>query len=202
MARDDEYEMVPRVERIEQQIPAKWSEFTGKPMQMTYYVTKVNTFRENPDLLPPSDSFTTWATLQLRREIADEGRYLSDADLKSIIRQEWRTDLTRNILATRLNRHGSKDGPVWTMVATSFHDASSNAASVVMVRGSAHTDDEKEYGESFGTLPLGTRDKGDCTTEFLASAEQVKETEFEIAINQINNTMQDYWPPNSMCVHF
>ncbi|KAG2776571.1 hypothetical protein PC129_g12464 [Phytophthora cactorum] len=112
MATDDEYEMVPRVERIEQQIPAEWSEFTGKPMQMTYYVTKVNTFRENPDLLPPSDSFTTWATLQLRREIADEGRYLSDADLKSIIRQEWRTDLTRNILATRLNRHGSKDGPV------------------------------------------------------------------------------------------
>ncbi|KAF1783267.1 hypothetical protein GQ600_14055 [Phytophthora cactorum] len=119
MATDDEYEMVPRVERIEQQIPAKWSEFTGKPMQMTYYVTKVNTFRENPDLLHPSDSFTTWATLQLCREIAEsncnfrsEGRYLSDADLKSIIRQEWRTDLTRNILATRLNRHGSKDGPV------------------------------------------------------------------------------------------
>ncbi|POM57785.1 Hypothetical protein PHPALM_37657 [Phytophthora palmivora] len=71
MARDGEYEMVLRVERIEQQIPAEWREFAGKPMQMTYYATKVNTFRENPELLRPSESFTAWATKELRREIGD-----------------------------------------------------------------------------------------------------------------------------------
>ncbi|POM78032.1 Guanine deaminase [Phytophthora palmivora] len=112
MARDGEYEMALRVERIEQQIPAEWREFAGKPMQMTYYATKVNTFRENPELLRPSESFTAWATKELRREIGDDGRYLSDEDLKNIVCQEWRTDLTRSILETRLNRHSSKDGPV------------------------------------------------------------------------------------------
>ncbi|KAE8882519.1 hypothetical protein PF005_g7963 [Phytophthora fragariae] len=112
MATEGEYEMAPRVERIEQQIPAEWKEFAGKPMQMTYYATKVNTFRENPDLLRSSDSFAAWATQELRRELGEEGRRLSDAELGSIVSQEWRTDLTRNILETRLNRHGSRDGPV------------------------------------------------------------------------------------------
>ncbi|KAG7380841.1 hypothetical protein PHYPSEUDO_006734 [Phytophthora pseudosyringae] len=142
MAKEGEYEMAPRVERIEQQIPVEWKEFAGKPMQMAYYATKVNTFRENPDLQHPSDSFAAWATKELRREMGEyvlavycwassrlgahphretnvkcydprsEGRHLSDADLNSIACQEWRTDLTRNILETRLNRHGSKDGPV------------------------------------------------------------------------------------------
>ncbi|GMF23551.1 unnamed protein product [Phytophthora fragariaefolia] len=71
MAKDGEYEMAPRVERIEQQIPAEWKQFAGKPMQMTYYATKVNTFRENPDLLYPGGSFTTWATKELRRELGE-----------------------------------------------------------------------------------------------------------------------------------
>ncbi|KAJ8533362.1 hypothetical protein ON010_g13892 [Phytophthora cinnamomi] len=112
MAKDGEHEMALRVERIEQQIPAEWKEFVGKPMHMTYYATKVNTFRENPELLRPSDSFAAWATQELRRELGEEGRRLSDAELKSIVCQEWRTDLTRSILKARLNRHGSKDGPV------------------------------------------------------------------------------------------
>lgn len=63
--------MAPRVERIEQQIPAEWKEFAGKPMQISYYATKVNTFRENPDLLRPSDSFAAWATQELRRELGE-----------------------------------------------------------------------------------------------------------------------------------
>ncbi|KAL4161191.1 hypothetical protein PRNP1_001746 [Phytophthora ramorum] len=112
MAKDGEYEMALRVERIEQQIPAEWKEFAGKPMQMTYYATKVNTFRENPDLSRPSDSFAAWATKELRREMGAEGKRLSDADLTGIVSQEWRTDLTRSLLEARLNRHGSKDGPV------------------------------------------------------------------------------------------
>ncbi|KAL4138167.1 hypothetical protein PRIC2_001674 [Phytophthora ramorum] len=137
MAKDGEYEMALRVERIEQQIPAEWKEFAGKPMQMTYYATKVNTFRENPDLSRPSDSFAAWATKELRREMGEyvrlqmlgllspqqdanisaaipnsEGKRLSDADLTGIVSQEWRTDLTRSLLEARLNRHGSKDGPV------------------------------------------------------------------------------------------
>ncbi|KUF81027.1 hypothetical protein AM587_10002694 [Phytophthora nicotianae] len=84
------------------------------------------------------------------------------------------------------------------MVATSFHDASSNAASVVMVRGSARTDDEKEYGE-VRLYPTRMRFvtgvaqayEDDFPSEL---SHLVKETEFEVAINQINNTMQDYWP--------
>lgn len=71
MEKESEYEMAPRVERIEQQIPAEWKEFAEKPMQITYYATKVNTFREHPDLLRPNDSFTGWATTELRREMGE-----------------------------------------------------------------------------------------------------------------------------------
>jgi hypothetical protein len=136
MLQEGEYEVAPRVERIEQQIPAEWKAFAGKPMQITYGATKVNTFRDNPELLYPGDSFAAWATKELRRELGEcvrlrtwtlasdadkltqhsvcgrQGRCLSDAELKGIVCQEWRTDLTRNIVETRLNRHGSKDGPV------------------------------------------------------------------------------------------
>ncbi|ETI46873.1 hypothetical protein F441_08782 [Phytophthora nicotianae CJ01A1] len=112
MPNNDDSEIAPRVERIEQQIPVEWKGFAGKPMQMTYNTTKVNVFRENADLLLPSGSFTSWAALELRSAIAGEGKHLSDADLKSIVSQEWRTDLTRSIVETRLNRHGSKNGPV------------------------------------------------------------------------------------------
>ncbi|KAL3664010.1 hypothetical protein V7S43_010897 [Phytophthora oleae] len=107
-----EHEVALRIERIEQQIPTEWKEFAGKPMQIAYYATKVNTFRENPDLLHPSKSFTSWAIQELRREMGDDGRHLADEDLRLIVGQEWRTDLTRSIMETRLNRHGSKDGPV------------------------------------------------------------------------------------------
>ncbi|KAG7396895.1 hypothetical protein PHYBOEH_001585 [Phytophthora boehmeriae] len=112
---NDEYEMAPRVERIEQQLeqlPVEWKKFAGKPMQMTYYATKVNTFRENPELLRPSASFTAWAAQELRREMGEDGRRLSDKEVESVVCQEWRSDLTRSILETRLNRHGSRDGPV------------------------------------------------------------------------------------------
>ncbi|KAF4035498.1 hypothetical protein GN244_ATG12492 [Phytophthora infestans] len=112
MMKNGEHEIAPSVKRVEQQILVEWKTLAGKPLQMTYNVTKVNTFRENPDLLHPSDSFTAWATQELRRGITDEGRLLSNADLESIVNQEWRTDLTRKIWETRLNRHGSKDGPV------------------------------------------------------------------------------------------
>ncbi|GMF26452.1 unnamed protein product [Phytophthora lilii] len=71
MAKDGEHEMRLRVERIEQQIPAEWKEFAGKPMHITYYATKVNTFRENPDLIRPGDAFSTWATKELRREMGE-----------------------------------------------------------------------------------------------------------------------------------
>ncbi|KAL7690797.1 hypothetical protein Plhal304r1_c011g0043421 [Plasmopara halstedii] len=112
MKTEHEYEATRRVGCIEQQIPLKWKKFAGKPMRIMYYGTKVNTFRENPNLQHPNDSYTMWATKELRREMKDKGKYLSDADLKSIISQEWRTDLTRNILNIRLNRHGSKSGPI------------------------------------------------------------------------------------------
>ncbi|KAG1693536.1 hypothetical protein DVH05_023300 [Phytophthora capsici] len=124
-----EHEVAPRIECIEQQIPTEWKEFAGKPMQVAYYATKVNTFRENPELQRPSESFSSWAVKKLRREMGEyvfavqyhhetnaisdsDGRYLSDEDLRNIVAQEWRTDLTRSIIETRLNRHGSKDGPV------------------------------------------------------------------------------------------
>lgn len=84
------------------------------------------------------------------------------------------------------------------MVATSFHDASSNAVSVVMVRGPGRVDAEKEYGE-VRLYPTRMRFvtgvarayEDDFPPEL---SHLVKETDFEIAINQINNTMQDYWP--------
>ncbi|KAF4035499.1 hypothetical protein GN244_ATG12493 [Phytophthora infestans] len=84
------------------------------------------------------------------------------------------------------------------MVATSFHDVSSNAASVVMVRGFAHTDDEKKYGE-VRLYPTRVRFVTGVAQayedEFPSELSHlVKEAEFEVAINQINNTMQDYWP--------
>ncbi|KAI9998423.1 hypothetical protein PInf_002810 [Phytophthora infestans] len=84
------------------------------------------------------------------------------------------------------------------MVATSFHDVSSNAASVVMVRSFAHTDDEKKYGE-VRLYPTRVRFVTGVAQayedEFPSELSHlVKEAEFEVAINQINNTMQDYWP--------
>ncbi|KAH7463116.1 uncharacterized protein KRP23_13333 [Phytophthora ramorum] len=83
------------------------------------------------------------------------------------------------------------------MVATSFHDPSS-VASVVMVRGAGRADGEKEYGEvrlyptrmRFVTGVARTYED-DFPSEL---SHLVKETDFDIAINQINNTMQDYWP--------
>lgn len=36
----------------------------------------------------------------------------NDDELREIVHQEWRTDMTRNVWEGRLNRHGSKDGPV------------------------------------------------------------------------------------------
>ncbi|EEY68234.1 uncharacterized protein PITG_04650 [Phytophthora infestans T30-4] len=85
------------------------------------------------------------------------------------------------------------------MVATSFHDVSSNAASVVMVRGFAHTDDEKKYGEvrlypTRVRFVTGVAQAYEDEFPSELSHLQVKEAEFEVAINQINNTMQDYWP--------
>lgn len=79
------------------------------------------------------------------------------------------------------------------MVATSFHDASS-AASVVVVGADA----EQEYGEvrlwptrmRFVT-GIARAYEDDFPSEL---GHLVKEADFEIAINQINNTMQDYWP--------
>ncbi|KAG6621910.1 Golgin subfamily A member 7/ERF4 [Phytophthora cinnamomi] len=84
------------------------------------------------------------------------------------------------------------------MVATSFHDASSNAAPVLMVRGPGRADAEREYGE-VRLYPTRMRFvtgvarayEDDFPTEL---SHLVKETDFDIAINQINNTMQDYWP--------
>ncbi|KAG7380842.1 hypothetical protein PHYPSEUDO_006735 [Phytophthora pseudosyringae] len=84
------------------------------------------------------------------------------------------------------------------MVATSFHDASSNAASVVMVRGSARADGEREYGEvrlhptrARFVTGVARAYEDDFPPEL---SHLVKETDFDVAINQINNTMQDYWP--------
>uniref|UniRef100_H3GGA6 Golgin subfamily A member 7/ERF4 domain-containing protein n=1 Tax=Phytophthora ramorum TaxID=164328 RepID=H3GGA6_PHYRM len=189
MAKDGEYEMALRVERIEQQIPAEWKEFAGKPMQMTYYATKVNTFRENPDLSRPSDSFAAWATKELRREMGDTSSSASP------------TKFVLDAIATPGPRKQAKGihQPVAlrAMVATSFHDPSS-VASVVMVRGAGRADGEKEYGEvrlyptrmRFVTGVARTYED-DFPSEL---SHLVKETDFDIAINQINNTMQDYWP--------
>ncbi|KAG7396896.1 hypothetical protein PHYBOEH_001586 [Phytophthora boehmeriae] len=83
------------------------------------------------------------------------------------------------------------------MVATSFHDASS-ASSLVMVRGSVRAAEEQEYGEvrlkptrmRFVTGVARTYDD-----EFPPELSHlIKEADFEVAINQINNTMEDYWP--------
>jgi hypothetical protein len=37
---------------------------------------------------------------------------ISQEEMKEIIAQEWRTDMVRKVFEARLNRHGSKDGPV------------------------------------------------------------------------------------------
>eukprot|EP00644_Phytophthora_capsici_P003280 jgi/Phyca11/532719/estExt2_fgenesh1_pg.C_PHYCAscaffold_70143 len=66
------------------------------------------------------------------------------------------------------------------MVATSFHDATSHAASVVMIGDPALPGGERGYGEAY-------------EDEFPSELSHL-EMDFDIAINQINNTMQDYWP--------
>ncbi|KAL3664011.1 hypothetical protein V7S43_010898 [Phytophthora oleae] len=84
------------------------------------------------------------------------------------------------------------------MVATSFHDATSHAASVVMVGDPARTGGGREYGEVrlYPTrMRFVTGVAQAYEDEFPSELSHlVKEMDFDIAINQINNTMQDYWP--------
>lgn len=65
--------MPMRVRRVEQQIterlPHELKQFAGPPMQMQYYGTRIQTFRENPEL-QPTDAYLRWATTALQRELA------------------------------------------------------------------------------------------------------------------------------------
>ncbi|TMW66001.1 hypothetical protein Poli38472_003766 [Pythium oligandrum] len=111
-----EVEVEPRLCRIEQQLqerlPMEWREFAGKPMALHYYDKKINTFRANDDV-KPSAAYMRWAVKQLRGQLeAQQLSVFSDAELREIVQQEWRTDLTRSTWEARLNRHGSADGPV------------------------------------------------------------------------------------------
>ncbi|GLD92516.1 hypothetical protein PINS_up020578 [Pythium insidiosum] len=111
----EEYAVEPRVSNIEQQLqerlPAAWRAFAGKPMHISYYDKKINTFRANPELRP-SAAYVRSAVKQLREQLAArQVSMFSDDELEDIVRQEWRTDMTRCVWQTRLNRHGSADGP-------------------------------------------------------------------------------------------
>ncbi|KAJ0402466.1 hypothetical protein ATCC90586_009286 [Pythium insidiosum] len=69
----DEYEVDSRVRNIEQQmqerLPAEWRAFAGKPMLISYYDKRINTFRENP-ALGPSAAYVRSAVTQLREQLA------------------------------------------------------------------------------------------------------------------------------------
>ncbi|KAF1334132.1 hypothetical protein FI667_g1988, partial [Globisporangium splendens] len=109
-----EREMASRVERIEQQmdvLPPQWEQFAGKPVAVSYYGTKINTFRENP-ALQPEKAYMQFAVQELKQQMAPDGVKPGDAEVEEIIAQEWQTNMTRCVLETRLNRHRSKDGPV------------------------------------------------------------------------------------------
>lgn len=65
--------MALRVRRVEQQIAERLApelkQFAGPPMQMQYYGTRIQTFRENPEL-QPTDAYMRWVTAALQRELA------------------------------------------------------------------------------------------------------------------------------------
>lgn len=80
MDRKGGYEMALRVKRIEQQmdaLPAQWKQFAGKPMDMHYYGTKINTFRDNPEL-QPSKVYMRFAIKELKQQMS---AYVSTASL-------------------------------------------------------------------------------------------------------------------------
>ncbi|TYZ68381.1 hypothetical protein PybrP1_000625 [[Pythium] brassicae (nom. inval.)] len=110
----DEVEMALRVDRVEQQVqelPAQWRQLTGAPMHMSHFGTQINTFRANP-ALQPTAAYVRSALQALKHRLASSSTRFSEAELEEIIRQEWRTDMTRCVLESRLNRHHVRDGPV------------------------------------------------------------------------------------------
>uniref|UniRef100_K3WZX9 Uncharacterized protein n=1 Tax=Globisporangium ultimum (strain ATCC 200006 / CBS 805.95 / DAOM BR144) TaxID=431595 RepID=K3WZX9_GLOUD len=64
--------MASRVKRIEQQmdaLPLHWKQIAGKPLAMSYYGTKINTFRENP-ALQPEKAYMQFAVRELKQQMA------------------------------------------------------------------------------------------------------------------------------------
>lgn len=68
------FEVLARVERVEQQLdgfPTAWKAFAGSPMVMNYYDTRINTFRENPQLERPGAAYCNWAVRALRERLGE-----------------------------------------------------------------------------------------------------------------------------------
>ncbi|KAJ0400503.1 hypothetical protein P43SY_006682 [Pythium insidiosum] len=54
---------------MQERLPAEWRAFAGKPMLISYYDKRINTFRENP-ALGPSAAYVRSAVTQLREQLA------------------------------------------------------------------------------------------------------------------------------------
>ncbi|RLN15240.1 hypothetical protein BBJ28_00007123 [Nothophytophthora sp. Chile5] len=84
------------------------------------------------------------------------------------------------------------------MVATSFHEASSAASvvSVSMARDALRAEAEQEYGEVrlHSTQMRFVTGVARAYEDAFPPELRHLEADFETAINQINNTMKDYWP--------
>ncbi|OQR86901.1 hypothetical protein ACHHYP_09807 [Achlya hypogyna] len=84
------------------------------PFSVSYFGTPVATFRDNP-AVQPSATYVAWAA---QKVLLADPRFrvlrLSPTDAQALVKQEWRTHMTRSLYQVRVNPHEILDGPVAT----------------------------------------------------------------------------------------